>query len=117
MKDIGSLRLQAKKAQLKRETRVKIRNLKDFEDDLTDLKKIVQFMTRGLCAIWDNLPEEQKQANAYRNNFDQFSAAAKQAEFRIDLELDQVTKVAQILSDEADITKIVKENYIDKLNP
>jgi len=48
--------------------RDKIRQKKDLEDDLTDLKKTVQFMARGFAGLWASLPQEMKDANPYKES-------------------------------------------------
>jgi hypothetical protein len=100
---------------LKQKARNKIRNIKDIEDDLTDLKKVVQFMARGFAGLWVSLPQELKDANPYKDNFDLFSNAVLNTELRLDLELDQVAKIAKILQDEAEFATIVKDEYLSKV--
>ena len=100
---------------LKDTARSSIRQLKDFEDDLTDLKKVVQFMARGFAGLWASLPQDVKDANPYKDNFDLFSQAVSTTELRLDLETDQVAKIAKILQDEAEFASIVKDTYLDKV--
>lgn len=99
----------------KESARKKIRQIKDFEDDLTDLKKVVQFMARGFAGLWVSLPQEIKDDNPYKENFDLFSTAVASTEFRLDLENDQVGKVAKILQDESEFAQIVKNEYLGKI--
>lgn len=99
----------------KQNARTKIRNIKDIEDDLTDLKKVVQFMARGFAGLWVSLPQEIKNSNPYKDNFDLFASAIENTQFRLDLENDQPTKIAKILQDEAEFAAIVKNEYLSKL--
>ena len=99
----------------KQNARTKIRNIKDIEDDLTDLKKIVQFMARGFAGLWVSLPQELKDANPYKDNFNLFSEAIANTEVRLDLEVNQAAKIAKILQDEADFATIVKDEYLSKV--
>lgn len=101
--------------QAKLNARGKIRGIKDFEDDLTDLKQVVQFMARGFAGLWVSLPQEVKDANSYKANFDLFATAIENIEFRLDLENDQVAKISKILQDEAEFATIVKDEYLSKL--
>jgi hypothetical protein len=94
--------------------REKIRDIKDFEDDLADLKQTVQFMARGFAGLWDSLPQDIKDANLYKENFDLFSQAVKNTSMRLDLEANQVTKISKILDDEAKIAVIVNDEYLSK---
>ena len=100
----------------KQNARTKIRNIKDIEDDLTDLKKTVQFMARGFAGLWLSLPQEIKDANLYKDNFDLFTSAIENTQFRLDLEVNQAAKLAKILQDEAEFATIVNDEYLSKLN-
>jgi len=99
----------------KNKARHRIREQKDLEDDLTDLKKVVQFMARGFAGLWASLPQEVKDANAYKENFDNFSSAVASAQLRLDLEADQVAKIAKILQDEESFAQIVQDEYLSKV--
>lgn len=103
--------LQVKKANARNE----IRKIKDFEDDLTDLKKVVQFMARGFAGLWASLPQDMKDANPYKDNFDLFTQAVATTQMRLDLESDQVSKIAKILEDEAEFAQIVNTEYLSKM--
>jgi hypothetical protein len=95
------------KAYKKTVVRKKIRDFKDLEDDVTDLKKTVQFMARGFAGLWATMPQEIRDANPYKDNFDLFTQAVSTTEMRLDLETDQVAKIAKILDDEATIAQIL----------
>lgn len=99
----------------KQQARQAIRQIKDFEDDLTDLKKVVQFMARGFAGLWATMPQEQKDLNPYKDNFDLFTQAVSTTQLRLDLELDQVAKISKVLADEAEFAGIVKTEYLDKV--
>lgn len=99
----------------KQNARTKIRNIKDIEDDLTDLKKIVQFMARGFAGLWVSLPQELKDVNPYKDNFNLFTEAIINTEVRLDLEVNQAAKIAKILQDEAEFATIVNDEYLRKL--
>ena len=99
----------------KAEARKKIRQAKDIEDDLTDLKQIVQFIARGFAGLWVSLPQELKDSNPYKDNFDLFSDAIINIEVRLDLEENQASKIAKILQDEAEFAIIVKDEYLSKV--
>ena len=105
-KHLKSAKLQARKS---------IRELKDFEDDLTDLKKVVQFMARGFAGLWKSLPDDVKNNNPYKENFDLFSTTIMTSEIRIDLEKNQAEKVNKILQDEETYAKIVHKSYLNRL--
>jgi len=91
----------------KKKVREAIREFKDIEDDLTDLKKVVQFMARGFAGIWATTPQEMKDANPYKDNFDLFTQSILNTQMRLDLEVDQTAKIAKILNDEKFIAQIL----------
>lgn len=109
-----SLVLEKQNQKYKQEARSDIRSIKDYEDDLCDLKQVVQFMARGFAGLWSSLPDEIKVNNPYKDNFDLFTQAVAATNMRVDLELDQVSKISDILQDEATFADIVKTKYLDK---
>lgn len=94
--------------------RAKIRELKDIEDDLIDQKQLIQFMARGFAGLWLSLPQEIKDANPFKENFDLFSEIILAQKVRLDLEIDQVVKITSIINDEVNFADIVREEYFDK---
>ena len=101
--------------QAKATARGKIRGIKDLEDDLVDQKKIIQFMARGFAGLWASLPQDIKDANPYKDNFDLFSKVIVGTELRLDLETSQIDKISKIINDEVEFARIVKDEYISKL--
>ena len=95
--------------------RSKIRSIKDLEDDLTDQKQLIQFMARGFASLWETLPEDIKEANIYKENFDTISSRILTMDVRIDLEKNQFEKISNILTDEEEFAKIVQDEYLGKL--
>ena len=85
-----------------------------MEDDLTDQKQIIQFMARGFAGLWMSLPEDIKNANPYKANFDLFSSMIGEVNLRLDLEDSQVEKIAGIINDEQEFATIVEEEYLSK---
>ena len=92
-----------------------IRDIKDIEDDLVDQKQLVQFIARGFAGLWVSLPEETKEANPYKDNFNAFCTLISEGDFRIDLEPDQASKIASIMKDESDFAQIVQDEYLSKV--
>ena len=101
--------------QNKATARGRIRGLKDIEDDLTDQKQIIQFMARGFVGLWMSLPQEIRDANPYKDNFDLFASVISTANFRLDLEDNQVEKITRIIQDEAEFATIVQDEYLGKI--
>ena len=100
--------------QSKMTARGRIRGVKDLEDDLTDQKQIIQFMARGFAGLWVSLPQEIKDANPYKANFDLFSTMVGQVNLRLDLEDDQLARITGIINDEQEFATIVEEEYLSK---
>ena len=94
--------------------RTKIREIKDIEDDLVDQKQLIQFMARGFAGLWLSLPQEIKDANPFKANFDLLSEVILTQKVRLDLEEDQVLRIGAIINDEVSFADIVKEEYFDK---
>ncbi len=114
--ELEALKSQRFIQQSKKGARAKIRHIKDLEDDLVDQKQLIQFMARGFAGLWLSLPDEIKDNNPYRDNFNQFSQVIVDANLRLDLEENQGTKIAKIIADESRFADIVKEEYLSKLN-
>ena len=99
----------------KKNARTKIRQVKDIEDDLTDQKQLLQFMARGFAGLWASLPQDIKDNNPYKDNFDAFSAMIINSNFRLDLEANQAEKIANIIQDESEFANIVNDEYLSKI--
>lgn len=99
----------------KKTARQKIRNIKDIEDDLVDQKQLLQFMANGLAGLWFSLPQDIKDENPYKNNFEVFSQIVFDSKLRLDLESDVIAKITQIINDESKFANIVKDEYLDKV--
>ena len=82
--------------------------MKDIEDDLVDQKQLIQFMARGFAGLWLSLPQEIKDANPFKANFDLFSDVILTQKVRLDLEADQVLRIREIINDEVSFPLEVK---------
>ena len=94
--------------------RNEIRKVKDFEDDLTDQKILIQFLARGLVGVYSVLTDEQKANLPYKENFEIFAAAVTANNVRLDKEEDQVQRVMKIIQDEVTFADIAEEEYLSK---
>jgi len=66
-------------------------------------------------SLWDGQPQQAKDANPHKANFDAFSLAVTGGSFRLDLETDQAAKISEIMQDEADFAVIANDEYLSKL--
>lgn len=112
-----------KKAELnsyKMEARTIIRDIsnggKDIEDDLVDTKMVLQFALYAIVDIYNQLTDEQKSSLKYRDNLAMFAPMLQDPsnKLRVDVEPDQVAKIAKILTDEVKFAQIVDEEYLSK---
>lgn len=95
--------------------RNKIRKIKDFEDDLTDQKILIQFLARGIVALFNSQPQEVKDANVYKGGFEALSETILTKDVRLDLEDNQVAKIINIILVEEVFANIVHDEYKGRL--
>lgn len=95
--------------------RNKIRKIKDIEDDLTDQKMLIQFLARGLVAVFNSQETAIKDANVYKDGFEALNTTILTKDVRLDLENDQIQRIIQIITDEEMFAQIVSEEYKGKL--
>lgn len=103
-----------KTLELKFITRVKVRQFKDFEDDLSDTKLLVEFLLGYISEDYSSKTESEKAEYPIKDLMDSFVLSLEGKDLRINN--DKILgKVAQIIKDESFIARIVKSNYVDKL--
>ena len=102
------------KLDLKFITRAKIRAFKDFEDDLSDTKLLVEFLLGYIAEDFSFKTEEEKNAYPIKDLMVSFVNSLEGKDLRINNEK-IITKVAKVIKDESLISRIVKSNYVDKL--
>lgn len=103
-----------KKLDLKFVTRAKIRSFKDFEDDLSDTKLLVEFLLGYIAEDFDSKTDAEKEKYPIKDLMISFVEALNKKDLRINNE-NILNKVSQIIKDESFISRIVKSNYIDQL--
>lgn len=102
------------KLELKFVTRSKIRQYKDFEDDLADTKLLVEFLLGYIAEDYSNKSVEEKNNFPIKDMMDKFVLSLEGKNLRINNEK-ILNKISKIIKDESIIARIVKSNYIDKL--
>jgi len=103
-----------KKLDLKFITRAKIRAFKDFEDDLSDTKLLMEFLLGYIAEDFSSKTDEEKEKYPIKDLMNSFVDALNGKDLRINNEK-ILNKVAQIIKDESFISRIVKSSYIDQL--
>jgi hypothetical protein len=102
------------KLDLKFITRAKVRQFKDFEDDLSDTKLMVEFLLGYIAEDYTNKTEAEKSIFPMKNIMENFVNSITNKNLRIN-NTKILNKIPQIIKDETLISRIVKTNYIDKL--
>jgi hypothetical protein len=102
------------KLELKFITRAKVRQFKDFEDDLSDTKLMVEFLLGYIAEDFISKTEAEKSSFPMKELMEGFISSIENKNLRINNEK-LLNKIPQIIKDETLISRIVKSNYIDKL--
>lgn len=102
------------KLELKFITRAKVRQFKDFEDDLSDTKLMVEFLLGYIAEDYTAKTDAEKAAFPMKDIMEGFVTSLDGKNLRINNEK-ILNKIPQIIKDESLISRIVKANYIDKL--
>jgi hypothetical protein len=93
-------------------TRVKIRSIKDKEDDLVDLKRLVHSLIDFVISDWNEKSEKEKSKYKIKELMEMLS---KNDEIGFITTLNEdLDKLLKIVNDEKDIAKIVEETYLTK---
>lgn len=102
------------KLDLKFITRGKIRQFKDFEDDLSDTKLLVEFLLGYIAEDFTAKSDAEKEQYPIKDLMNSFVAALSGKDLRINN--DKILgKVSQIIRDESIIARIVKSSYSDQV--
>jgi len=100
--------------ELKLVTRAKVREMKDLEDDLVDVKRLAQTLITFTVDDWKNKSEVEKSASKYKSVMDGLTSAVAEnigALSTIEKDLD---KIQEIVDMEINIAKVVDEYYLTK---
>jgi len=99
---------------LKLVTRAKVREMKDIEDDLVDLKKMVQSMITFAVDDWNNKPESEKSNSKFKSIFPDLTSAIssnKESLSTIDKDLEKIEEIVDL---EVAIAAVVDNYYLSK---
>ena len=102
------------KLELKINTRSKIRAFKDFEDDFADNKLLIESIFMYMIEDWTEKSDQEKASFPFGDIMDAFIQSIDGKSLRSQQNLDG-KKIAKIIQDEAIISKIVKDNYLEKI--
>ncbi len=100
--------------ELKIVTRAKVRELKDLEDDLTDLKRVVHSLITFVVDDWRVKPQAEKDNSRFKTVLDTLdTTVAENISALTTIEKD-LNKIESIVDGEVAIAKVVEEYYLTK---
>jgi hypothetical protein len=100
--------------ELKAVTRAKVREIKDLEDDLVDLKRVLHSLITFVVDDWRVKSTEDKQKSRFKNVLDSLDiTVAENIDVLSTIEKD-LKKIEQIVDTEVSIAKVVDEYYLTK---
>ncbi len=100
--------------ELKVVTRAKVRELKDLEDDLTDLKRVVQGLITFVVDDWRAKSQADKDNSKFKSILDTLdTTVAENISALTTIEKD-LQKIESIVDGEVAIAKVVDEYYLTK---
>ena len=102
------------KLELKFITRAKIRQFKDFEDDLADTKLLVEFLLGYIAEDFATKSDTDKANFPMKDLMEGFVASLEGKNLRIN-NPKLLNKIPQIIKDESFISRIVKSNYVEQV--
>jgi hypothetical protein len=97
--------------ELKLITRAKVREIKDIEDDLVDLKKMVQSLVSFSVADWETKSQAQKDASKFGPLMDNLKTALSENRSSITTVDNDLEKLESVIDLEVEIAKVVDNYY------
>jgi len=99
---------------LKLVTRAKVREMKDVEDDLVDLKKLVQSLMVFAVDDWNDKDENEKSKSKFKDIFPSIQEAISSSIKSLSTIENDLEKIEEIVDLEVEIAKIVDNYYLTK---
>jgi len=100
--------------ELKIITRAKVREIKDVEDDLVDLKRIVHSLITFVVDDWRVKPEEEKNKSKYKTVLDELDTTVADNIDILSTIYKDLKKLESIVDTEVEIAKVVDNYYLTK---
>jgi len=100
--------------ELKLITRVRVREVKDVEDDLVDLKKMVQSLVSFAVADWETKSQAQKDTSKFGTLITNLKATLAENKSSISTIESDLAKLEKVIDLEVEIAKIVDTYYFAK---
>jgi hypothetical protein len=112
--DIEAAKTFINNLELKLVTRAKVREMKDLEDDLVDIKRMAQILITFAVDDWKNKPAAEQNVSKYKSVMEGLSNAVVEnvgALSSVDKDLDKINEIVDM---EVEIAKVVDEYYLTK---
>lgn len=100
--------------ELKLITRAKVREIKDVEDDLVDLKKMVQSLVSFSVADWETKSQTQKDASKFGTLMTNLKTALSENRSSIATVESDLEKLETVIDLEVEIANVVDNYYFTK---
>lgn len=100
--------------ELKTITRAKVRELKDLEDDLVDLKRVIQSLLTFVIDDWRVKPQSEKDKSRFKTVLNELDTTVLDNIDALSTIEKDLKKLEQIVDMEVTIAKVVEENYLAK---
>jgi len=100
--------------ELKLITRAKVREIKDVEDDLVDMKKVVQGLLTFVIDDWRVKSAVEKDKSMYKAVLNDLDAAVAENIGALSTIHDDLQKIEKVVDLEVSIAKVVDEYYLTK---
>lgn len=112
--DVESAKKFINNIDLKLITRAKVREIKDVEDDLVDLKKLVQSLLTFTVDDWNNKSDNDKNKSKYKDVMIDLSNAISENISALSTIDSDLQKIEDIVDLEVEIASIVDTYYLTK---
>lgn len=99
---------------LKLITRAKVREIKDLEDDLVDIKRMSQTLITFVVDDWKNKPTTEKNMSKYKSVMDMLSNTVYENIATLTSMDKDLEKITEIVDMEVEIAKVVDTYYLTK---
>jgi len=100
-----------KKIEEKIKIRAEIRQLKDINDDLLDLKRVTYFLMNNILIDWNDKSNEEKEKSKVKGLISKINETVKSKKDILNVLDIDLNKIEKIIDDEINISKIVQKYF------
>jgi hypothetical protein len=95
-------------------TRAKVRSVKDIEDDLVDLKRLIHSLIDFVISDWNAKPKELKEKSELKELMELLTPEIAENIDIMTIMNKDLNKILNIINDEKEIAEIVEKTYLIK---